>query len=92
LAKWVESKDKGGEFHEAVFHAYFVEGKNIGKNDELVLLAKSIGLSEIEARRTLESRALKDAVDSDWSRCYALGITAVPTFVIGNHAVVGFQP
>jgi len=92
LAKWAESKDKGDEFHKAVFHAYFVDGKNIAKINELVLLAKSIELSEQEARRILESRALKDAVDSDWSRCHTLGITAVPAFVMGNQIVMGFQP
>ena len=92
LAKWAESKDKGDEFNKAVFAAYFVHGKNIGKMDELILLAKSIGLSEQEARRILESRAFKEAVDSDWSRCHASGITAVPAFVMGNQGVVGFQP
>jgi len=91
LAKWAESKDKGDEFHEAVFHAYFANGKNIGKINELVLLAKSIGLSEKEARQILESRAFKDEVDSDWSRCHTLGITAVPAFVMGNQVVMGFQ-
>jgi predicted DsbA family dithiol-disulfide isomerase len=92
LAKWAESKDKGDEFHEAVFRAYFVAGRNIGKIDELVLLANSIGLSEKEARRVLESRSFKKAVDSDWSRCHALGITAVPTFIIRNQVALGFQP
>jgi len=91
LAKWAESKDKGDEFHKAVFTAYFVDGKNIGKIDELILLAKSIGLSGKEARQVLESRAFEDAVDSDWSRCHTVGITAVPAFVMGNQVVMGFQ-
>jgi predicted DsbA family dithiol-disulfide isomerase len=92
LAKWVESEGKGGEFHRAVFRAYFVEGRNIGKVDELVLLVKSLGLPDREARKVLKLRTFKEAVDSDWSRCHALGITAVPTFVMDHQAVVGFQP
>ena len=92
LAKWAESMDKGDEFHAAVFKAYYVDGKNIGKTDELVLLAQSIGLSEKEARRVLETRTFKEAVDADWSRSRALGITAVPSFVMGRQAAVGFQP
>lgn len=91
LAKWAESKGKGDEFHAAVFRAYYVDGKNIGKIDELVLLAKSVGLSDQEAKRILESRTFKEEVDSDWSRSHALGITGVPTFVMGRQAVVGFQ-
>jgi predicted DsbA family dithiol-disulfide isomerase len=91
LAKWAESKGKGDLFHETLFRAYFAEGKNIGKVEELVTLGKSIGLPEKEARSVLESRTLKAAVDSDWSRSRALGITAVPTFVADHQEVVGFQ-
>jgi predicted DsbA family dithiol-disulfide isomerase len=92
LAKWAESKAKGDEFHEAVFRAYFVDGKNIGNVDELVVLAKSIGLPEKEARAILELRTFREAVDSDWSRSHVLGIAGVPTFVIDQQAIVGFQP
>ena len=92
LAKWAESKGKGDEFHEAVFRAYFVDGKNIGRVDELALLASSVGLPDRDARRVLESRAFREEVDADWSRAHAAGITAVPTFVIDRQAVVGAQP
>jgi predicted DsbA family dithiol-disulfide isomerase len=92
LAKWAESKGKGDSCHEAIFRAYFVEGKNIGKVGELMILAKSIGLQEKEARSVLELRTFKEAVDADWSRSRSLGITAVPTFLADQQAVVGFQP
>jgi len=92
LAKWAESKGKGDPFHAAVFRAYFVDGKNIGKVDELVDLAKSIGLPDKETRSVLELRTFKKAVDSDWSRSRALGITGVPTFVVNDQAIVGAQP
>jgi predicted DsbA family dithiol-disulfide isomerase len=92
LAKWAESKGRGDEFHKAVFRAYFVDGKNIGWVDELVLLAKSVGLPEGEARQILKSRTFREAVDADWSRAHAMGITAVPTFVVDQQAVVGAQP
>ena len=92
LAKWAESKGKGDEFHKTVFEAYFVRGRNIGKIDELVLLAQSLGLPDEEARQVLMSRTFKEAIDTDWSRCHVLGITAVPTFVIDHQGVVGFQP
>jgi len=92
LAKWAESKGKGDPFHESVFRAYFVDGKNIGKVDELVALVKPIGLPEKEARSALESRAFKEAVDADWSRSRTFGITGVPTFLVDHRATVGFQP
>jgi len=92
LGKWAESKGKGDEFHNAVFRAYFVDGKNIGNIPELVDLVKSVDLHGKEAQKVLEKRAFKEAVDLDWSRAYAMGVTAVPTFVINNQAVVGAQP
>jgi len=92
LGKWAESKGKGESFHHAAFHAYFAEGKNIGKIQELVNVAKSVGLSGEEAQEALQTRAFKEAVDLDWSRSRSLGVTAVPTFLVNERFVVGAQP
>lgn len=92
MGKWAETKGKGDEFHDAVFRAYFVNGKNIAKTDVLQSLAESVGLPGKEVREVLESRTFKGPVDSDWRLSRELGITAVPTFVIDHHAVVGAQP
>jgi predicted DsbA family dithiol-disulfide isomerase len=91
LSKWAESQGKGDQFHEATFRAYFVEGVNIGKPDELVRLAGSIGLSGDQAQAVLDARSFEQAVDADWNRSRALGITAVPTFVVNNAKLVGAQ-
>ena len=92
LAKWAEEKGRGDEFHDAVFRAYFVDGKNIGKKAVLVELAEKIGLPGKEAGKVLESRAFREEVDADWKLCMEKGISAVPTFVIDGQAVVGAQP
>jgi predicted DsbA family dithiol-disulfide isomerase len=92
LGKWAETKGKGNEFHDAAFRAYFVDGINLAKMDELAGLAKAVGLSEIEAREVLQARAFREAVDSDWVLSHRIGISAVPTFVIDHQAVVGAQP
>jgi predicted DsbA family dithiol-disulfide isomerase len=74
-----------------MFSAYFVEGINIGKPEELVRLAGSIGLSGDQAQSVLDARSFEQAVDADWKRSHALGITAVPTFVVNNAKLVGAQ-
>jgi predicted DsbA family dithiol-disulfide isomerase len=89
LSKWAESLGKGAEFHEAMFRAYYAEGINIGKSNELVRLAGSIGLPVDQAQAVLHTRSFKEAVDADWKRSTALGITAVPTFVVNNAKLVG---
>ncbi len=92
LGKWAESMGKGDEFHNRAFRAYFAEGKNIGNISELVSLAGQIGLSEKEATEVLETRSFRDAVDRDWEHSRRMGVTAVPTFKMDSHAVVGAQP
>ena len=92
LAKWAEAKGKGDEFHDAVFRAYFVGGRNIAQIDALAGLAQEVGLSADEARIIVRERRFREAVDADWMRSHQMDITAVPTFVMGREAVVGAQP
>ena len=92
LSKWAEEKGKGDEIHDALFRAYFVDVKNIGKIAPLVEIAESLGLPADEATDVLLSRKYKDAVDEDWRRCAAYGVNAVPTFLAGRYLMVGAQP
>ena len=92
LGKWAESEGAGDRFHHAVFRAYFAESRNIAGVDELVGLAASVGLPEDAARHVVLARTFRAAVDADWDRSLALGITAVPTFIAAGRRVVGFQP
>lgn len=92
LGKWSEEKGKGDEFHMAVFLAYFAEGRNIAEREVLIDLSNRLGLPENEAVEVMESRSFKSAVNDDWRLSRALGITAVPTFVIDHHGLVGAQP
>jgi predicted DsbA family dithiol-disulfide isomerase len=92
LSKWAEEKGKGDEAHDAIFRAYFVEVKNIGKVEPLVEIAQALGLPADEATDVLLSRKYKDAVDDDWRRCAAYGVNAVPTFHAGRYLMVGAQP
>ncbi len=92
LAKWAEENNRGDAFHDAVFRAYFADGKNIGDIDVLVELAGASGLSREQANSVLQARRFKDAVDKDWMRSRQLGVTAVPTFIFQRQRVVGAQP
>jgi predicted DsbA family dithiol-disulfide isomerase len=92
LAKWAESMNRGDEFHDGVFRAYFAQARNIGNPEVLVELAVAAGLPGEEARGILNSRRCRESVDADWSRAQNLGITAVPTFILKDQIVVGAQP
>jgi predicted DsbA family dithiol-disulfide isomerase len=92
LGAWATTQADGEGIHEALFHAYFVAGKNIGNIDTLVNVAETAGLSGSAARQVLVSRGFKDTVNADWQRARHLGVTGVPTFVAQGRGVVGAQP
>ncbi len=92
LAKWAEKKGAGDTFHNALFRAYFADGRNIADENTLTHVAHTVGLNADEARKVLADRTFKAAVDSDWSRAYESKVTAVPTFIINGQSLVGAQP
>lgn len=92
LAVWAEQQPGGQQIHDALFRAYFVDGKNIGTMETLLDTAEQVGLSVAAARDVLQSRSCRDLVDADWERARRLGLTGVPTFVAGDRGVVGAQP
>jgi predicted DsbA family dithiol-disulfide isomerase len=92
LGAWADTQPGGGKIHDALFRAYFVEAKNIGDLSVLMQVARECGLDEEEAKKVLENRTFKAAVDADWRKSREYGVTGVPTFVIGRNGVVGAQP
>ena len=92
LGNWAETKPGGEKIHDALFQAYFVDNVNLAKVDNLINIAERVGLPAGEAQEILEQRPFREAVDADWQRSRELGITGVPTFVIGNQSLVGAQP
>jgi predicted DsbA family dithiol-disulfide isomerase len=92
LAKWAETQDGGAGIHDALYRAYFVDGLNLARIDTLAAVVRQLGLPEADARDALSSRRFRDAVDADWRRSRSMGVTSVPTFVVGRNGVVGAQP
>ena len=91
LGKWAEAENRGDAFHRLAFEAYFVKGYNIAKMEVLKNLAVSAGLDASMAETVLTEGRYGPAVDADWQRSRAMGITAVPTFQMGTQRLVGAQ-
>jgi predicted DsbA family dithiol-disulfide isomerase len=92
LGKWADTQPGGEAIHDALYRAYFVDSRNIGDPDILVEIAEAVGLDGAEARKVIDERRFKDAVDADWAKSHAYGVTGVPTFVAERYGVVGAQP
>lgn len=92
LGKWADGQLGGEAIHDALYRAYFVDNKNIAEVNELVAIAKSVGLDAGEAHAAIAQRKFKNAVDEDWRRCREVGVSGVPTFFGNGLVVVGCQP
>ncbi|MDQ1113807.1 putative DsbA family dithiol-disulfide isomerase [Microbacterium testaceum] len=81
------------ELAELLMSAYFLEGRHVGRDDDLVALAVEAGLDEDAAREALASQRYRPAVRADQAQAQQYGITGVPFFVIdGKYGVSGAQP
>ena len=58
----------------------------------LLDVVREVGLDVDAAREVIEQRSFSAAIDEDWARSRAYGVTGVPTFVAGGYGVVGAQP
>ncbi len=77
---------------ERLLRAYFVEGRHIGRSNDLADLAADIGLDRAAALEALESGIYLDAVHADQRQAVEYGINGVPFFVIdGRYGVSGAQ-
>ena len=78
---------------ERLFAAYFTNGESVGDRETLVRVAREVGIDEADARGTLESNAIADAVHADQRRALEIGITGVPFIAIDEkYAISGAQP
>ncbi len=92
LIQHAKNKGKANEVEEALFRAYFSEGKNIDDENVITDIAVSAGLDEKEVKTMLASDDLNYAVVRDEQDARNLGINSVPFFVFNDkYAVSGAQ-
>ena len=92
LGSWADTQEGGYGIHKKIYQAYFVKNKNIGNTDVLIDIVKQVGLNETEANKVMKERTFKKAVDQDWNKAQEIGVTGVPTYIVGGAGVVGAQP
>jgi predicted DsbA family dithiol-disulfide isomerase len=92
LLHFAKSKGRQIDMKERLLKAYFVDGRHVGRVDELADLAADIGLDRAEAQRALDAGTYTADVKADVAQAQAYGIQGVPFFVIdGKYGVSGAQ-
>jgi predicted DsbA family dithiol-disulfide isomerase len=92
LIHFAKAHGKQLEMKERLLKAYFVEGRHVGRTEDLADLAQEIGLDRDDALRSLQTNEYLDDVHADIDQARAYGINGVPFFVIdGKYGVSGAQ-
>jgi predicted DsbA family dithiol-disulfide isomerase len=92
LVRFAARQGLAREAVEALFCAYFLEGRDIGDHAELAAVGAAIGLPLLEVRRFLAGAEEADAVAAENLRAHRMGINGVPCLVLaGRHAISGAQ-
>lgn len=78
-------------FSQAVYQAYFQHGKNIGDREVVLSLAEEVGLHRAELHDHLVSGTYTDHIQTAQKEAHELGVSGVPTFIVGPAQIVGAQ-
>ena len=95
LLHWAEGAGEGQQYalKNALFSAYFTDGRDPSNHDVLVSVAGSVGLDEKRAREILSSDEFAKEVRERERFYLDAGIHAVPAVIINDrHLIQGGQP
>ena len=86
------SKDMQDVIAEALFHAYFTEGRDIGSINELISVATESGLQKTEIEDFFKTDVGSDEILREELRAKEMNIFSVPTYIFNKkYLLVGGQ-
>ena len=92
LINWAKIEGKQNAIVDALFKAYFIDGRDIGDHEVLSDLADGIGMDAAVVQRLLKSDADLEEIKQRDTMAREMGVNSVPTFIVGGrHAVPGAQ-
>lgn len=78
--------------HRALFQAYFVEGRNLGRREVLLDVAGGAGLDRQALEGALEDARYAEELERASREAARYDIEGTPTLLFGRHKVVGAAP
>lgn len=94
LAVAEHARDRGrlDPFRAAAMDAYWRDGRDLEDAAVLRELAEQVGLDPAAAVDAASDRRYLDRIAETREEASALGVTGIPTFLIGDRRIVGCQP
>jgi predicted DsbA family dithiol-disulfide isomerase len=93
LIRWAEPEGLQTRAAMALFARYFEAGEDVSDPAVLRAAAEEAGMDGAAVSRLLAGDADREATRDEAEQAHAMGITGVPTFILGDrYAVAGAQP
>jgi protein-disulfide isomerase len=90
-AEAAREQGKFWEYHNALFNAQGRENGGAFAYDELVRLAREVGLDVARFEATLTANRYLDAIQREKDEAVAAGVNSTPTFYVNGEKIVGAQ-
>jgi len=91
--EFAKAQGKFEAYHEAIFHAFFTECKDIGRWEVISDAAESVGLNAEILEGALKKKTYLSRLETVTQLARSNRVTAAPTFVINEkEIIVGAQP
>ncbi len=91
--EYAREQGKLEAFHRVVFRKIYGEGQDINQWSVLREAAEEAGIDAQAMQHEVESGKYQEILDDEIDTAVALGINAVPTYVLNDrYAIVGAQP
>jgi predicted DsbA family dithiol-disulfide isomerase len=95
-AAFAQARDAGDAMRDALFAAFWGEGRDIGRIDVLVELGAALGLDPGEMKVVLDVDSLAPRIRAEQEAARGAGVDGVPTLVAGTgdeaRWIVGARP
>ena len=92
LLWFCRSKNMQDVLAEALFHAYFTDGRDVGNKDELIEISSENGLNRKEIKEFFQTNIGHEEVLREENRAREMNIFSVPTYIFNKkYLLVGGQ-
>ena len=92
LLWFCRSKNKQDVLAQALFHAYFSDGRDVGNKDELIEISSENGLNRKEIKEFFQTNIGHKEVLREENRAKEMNIFSVPTYIFNKkYLLVGGQ-
>lgn len=93
LFYWLDGRDPAlaKDYALAVYDAHWLRGQDIGRPEEALAPALTLGLDEAEARAALDDPAIKDRLRHETDRAIDRGVFGSPFFFVDDQRLWGWD-